>query len=386
MFVMLIIGAGGFFVSYTKISRPTSTLPTEPSYQFPDDFVWGAATSSYQIEGATREGRRGQSIWDTFCEENGNIVDGSNGDVACDHYHRVREDVQLMKNLGLKAYRFSIAWPRIYPNGNGNIPNPKGIAFYNKLINELLENGIEPWATLYHWDLPQALEDQYQGWQNEQIVEDFANYASTCFEAFGDRVKKWITINESWTVAVQAYEDGSKAPGKVVNPQVDVYKAGHHLLLAHAKASKVYKEEYSHQEGIIGISNCGDFRYPLDPDSQGDQEAAERAMLFQYGWFTDPLVYGDYPKEMRERIGERLPTFTEDQKKELIGSLDFMGLNHYSTLYASVKKEKSNYGGYWTDMDVEFSTDPSWRKNYMVSSNKLITRVLKMKAIEIFVF
>jgi beta-glucosidase/6-phospho-beta-glucosidase/beta-galactosidase len=213
----------------------------------------------------------------------------------------------------------------------------------------------------------QALEDQYQGWQNIQIVEDFAKYASTCFEAFGDRVKKWITINEAWTVAVQAYEDGTKAPGKVVNPQVDVYKAGHHLLLAHAKAAKLYKETYAHQKGSIGMSNCGDFRYPLNPDSHCDQEAAEKAMLFQYAWFTDPLVYGDYLEEIREWVGERLPTFTEEQREELIGSLDFMGLNHYSTLYASVKNEKSQFGGYWTDVDVKFSTDPSWCKNYMVS-------------------
>jgi hypothetical protein len=150
VFLLLAIGAGIFYVLHTKISHPTSTLPTELCYKFPDDFVWGAATSSYQIEGATQEGGRGLSIWDTFCKGDGNIVDGSNGNVSCDHYHRVHEDVQLMKNLGLKAYRFSILWPRIYPNGNEEMPNLEGIEFYNKLINELLANGIEPWVTLYH--------------------------------------------------------------------------------------------------------------------------------------------------------------------------------------------------------------------------------------------
>ena len=353
-----------------------------PSYhRFPEDFVWGAATSSYQIEGATHEGGRGVSIWDTYCTEKGKIIDGSNGDVACDHYHRIEEDVRLMKDLGLKAYRFSIAWPRILPNGKAGDDdddvNHEGIAFYNRLIDELLKNDIEPWATLYHWDLPQALEDEYGGWLSPKIVDDFGRYASVCFEAFGDRVKHWITLNESWTVSVQAYGDGTKAPGKVVDPQVEVYLAAHHLLLAHARAARIYRESFSEtQKGKIGISNSGDFRYPLNPESLQDRDAAERAMVFQYAWLTDPLVFGDYPAEMRVRLGDRLPRFTNVQRQELIGSLDFMGLNHYSTLYASAKKEKSIYGGYWADMDVEFSSDPSWTKNFMVSGFESILHTL----------
>mmetsp|Transcript_23241 Transcript_23241/g.49140 ORF Transcript_23241/g.49140 Transcript_23241/m.49140 type:complete len:549 (-) Transcript_23241:136-1782(-) len=334
---------------------------------FPEDFVWGAATSSYQIEGATHEGGRGLTIWDTYCEGKGNILDGSNGDIACDHYNRVEEDVRLMKDLGLKAYRFSIAWTRILPNGKleGGI-NPMGIAFYNRLIDELLKNGIEPWVTLYHWDLPQTLEDEYEGWLSPNIIEDFGSYASVCFEAFGDRVKHWVTINEPWTMAVQGYEDGTKAPGKIANPQVDVYLAAHHLLLAHARAVRTYQYSFSEtQNGKIGISNSGDFRYPLNPKSSQDREASERAMIFQYAWLTDPLVFGEYPIEMRIRLGDRLPQFTDAQRQEIIGSLNFMGLNHYSTLYASAKKEKPIYGGYWTDMDVDFSSDPSWPKNFM---------------------
>jgi len=166
-------------------------------HQFPEDFVWGTATSSYQVEGATHEGGRGVSIWDSYSKEKGKIVDGSNGDVACDHYNRMEEDVQLIKSLGLKAYRFSIAWPRIFPNGKGEEPNIEGIDFYNRLIDELLKNGIEPWVTLYHWDLPQSLQDEYGGWQSPNIIDDFGRYASVCFEAFGDRVKNWITLNES---------------------------------------------------------------------------------------------------------------------------------------------------------------------------------------------
>jgi beta-glucosidase len=191
-------------------------------------------------------------------------------------------------------------------------------------------------------------------------------YASTCFEVFGDRVKKWITINEAWTVAVQAYEDGTKAPAKVDNPPLDVYIVGHHLLLAHARAASIYKRDFApKQKGVIGMSNCGDFRYPLGPDSADDQMAAERAMVFQYSWFNDPLVYGDYPKEMKERISDRLPKFTKSEREELLGSLDFMGLNHYSTLYASSRTTPLQDGGYWNDMGVTFSSDAAWRKNYM---------------------
>ena len=362
------------------------TKPPSSTSKFPDTFVWGAATSSYQIEGATTEGGRGDSIWDIFCEEDGKIADGSNGDVACDHYHRVEEDVKLMKELGLNAYRFSIAWPRIFPNGTGKVANPAGIAFYNHLVDELINHDIEPWVTLYHWDLPQALEEQYGGWQSPKIIEDFGNYAYTCYEAFGDRVKHWITINESWTIAVQAYEDGTKAPGKISNPTLDVYVAGHHLLLAHARAARIYKTKFARrQNGMIGMSNSGDFRYPLNPNSQLDLDAAERAMMFQYGWFVHPLVYGDYPKEMKERVGNRLPTFTDAERQELVGSLDFMGLNHYSTLYASDKTEKSQFGGYWTDMDVSFSSDPSWRKNYMVSDVG-DQRLLKFSKFSLFHF
>lgn len=350
-----------------EIYRPSKpSIQRQRPFQFPDDFVWGAATSSYQIEGATQEGGRGVSIWDTFCQQPGKISDGSSGVVACDHYHRFREDVQLMKGLGLQAYRFSIAWPRIFPNGNDAEPNIDGIKFYNELIDELLMNGIEPWVTLYHWDLPQALESSYGGWMDANIVDDFGRYAATCFAAFGDRVKKWITINEAWTVAIQAYEDGTKAPGRVENPPIEVYMVGHHLLLAHARAASIYKAEFAPtQQGVIGMSNCGDFRYPLDPDSANDQKAAERAMVFQYSWFTDPLVYGDYPKEMKDRVGDRLPVFTVHERRELVGSLDFMGLNHYSTLYASTNTIPSQYGGYWNDTGVSFSNDKTWRKNYM---------------------
>ena len=400
--VSLPIGEHGRSGGEKEEIEDATTMSNNENLFFPSNFIWGTATSSYQVEGAVHEGHRGVSIWDTFCKEDQDheqqefviddrdrdhrrrrhIVDGSNGDVACDHYHRFRDDVLLMKRLNIKAYRFSIAWTRIFPNGRkgegkDSGSNPDGVAFYNELIDELLVHDIEPWVTLYHWDLPQALEDEYGGWLDPRIVDDFGEYAATCFDAFGDRVKHWITLNESWTVAVQAYEDGTKAPGLTDNPPVNVYRAGHHLLLAHARAVSMYRSSRipSHKsDGRIGIANCGDFRYPKNPQSLDDQDAAERAMVFQFGWLTDPLVFGDYPQEMKDRVGDRLPKFTLEQKEELVGTLDFVGLNHYSTLYAAAKKQPEEddeenrpvvYGGYWNDMAVDFATDPSWRKNYM---------------------
>jgi len=340
-----------------------TTDQPEGELYFPSDFTWGSATSSYQVEGAAHEDGRALSIWDTFCEDSENC-NGDNGDVACDHYHRIKSDVELMKSLGLKAYRFSIAWPRILPNGNGVI-NQAGIDFYNELIDELLANGIVPWVTLYHWDLPQVLHDKYSGWLSRDIVDDFGYYAQVCFDAFGDRVKHWITINESWTVAVNGYNNGVHAPGYLSNPAFDPYVVGHHLILAHARAVKIYRTMANHEGGMIGISNSGDFRYPRRPERDGDIMAAQRAMEFQLGWFCDPIWIGDYPQVMRDRLGDRLPVFTMEEQMEILGSSDFFGLNHYSTLLASAPSEVPTYGGYWADINVNFSHLASWKQNAM---------------------
>ena len=185
--------------------------------QFPENFIWGSATSSYQVEGAWKEEGKGPSIWDVFCLIPGKVQDGDTGEIACDHYHRISEDVALMKAMGLKAYRFSIAWARILPAGRGDV-NQQGIGFYNKLINELLAAGIEPWVTLYHWDLPAALEFEIDGWLGKEIPAVFADYAEVCFTHFGDRVKNWITINEPWVVAILGYGHGVFAPGGTPAP------------------------------------------------------------------------------------------------------------------------------------------------------------------------
>lgn len=331
--------------------------------KFPNDFVWGTATSAYQIEGGHNADGKGPSIWDAFCTIPDRISNGENGNIAIDHYYRFKEDVALLKSLGFKAYRFSISWPRILPEGKGKV-NEEGIRFYADLIDELLANGITPWVTLYHWDLPLALQMERDGWLNSEIATYFAAYARICFERFGDRVKHWITLNEPWVVSILGYGQGVFAPGRTSNSEP--YLAGHHLILAHARAVEVYKTEYAHQNGMIGITNNCDWREPLTNDPK-DIEAAERALLFFLGWFADPVFLGDYPEVMKERLGNRLPRFTEEEKAMIKGSSDFFGLNHYTTMYAQQEDSSmppaSVYGngGLSEDQDVRLSQDKSWK-------------------------
>jgi beta-galactosidase len=328
-----------------------------PYYPFPTNFTWGVATSAYQIEGAVDTNGRGPTIWDVFSAQPGRILDASDGRVACDHYHRVTEDVQLMASLHIQAYRFSIAWSRILPNGTGTV-NPEGVAFYNHLIDTLLAHQITPWVTLFHWDLPQALEDRYDGWLDVRTSEAFRDYAAVCYQAFGDRVQHWITLNEAWTIAVNGYGSGIHAPGH--QSATEPYIVGHNLLLAHGWAVEAFRQ--ANMSGKIGIANCGDFRFPL---TVAEQSTAERVMLFQYGWFTDPLFFGDYPSVMRERLGGRLPQFTARERELLTGSVDFLGLNYYSSLQVSTPTTPPAYTGYWTDIDACLSAHPEWKHNDM---------------------
>ena len=329
---------------------------------FPEDFVWGSATSAYQIEGGHNEGGKGPSIWDAFCKIPGRIKNNDSGDIALDHFHRYKDDIALLASQGFKAYRFSISWSRILPDGKGEV-NEQGIAFYNDLINELLDHGITPWVTLYHWDLPLALQMENDGWLNRDIIEYFTQYARICFERFGDRVKNWITLNEPWVAAILGYGQGVFAPGRTSNREP--YLAAHHLLLAHGNAVKAYREHFADQQGQIGITNNCDWREPLTK-SKIDQAAAERALLFFLGWFADPIYLGDYPDVMKARLGDRLPEFTEAEKLLLKDSSDFFGLNHYTTMYASDEPNidaNSNVfgnGGLSEDQDVALSNDESW--------------------------
>ena len=334
---------------------------------FPKDFIWGTATSSYQIEGAATKDGKGPSIWDAFSSIPGRTHRGETGTVACDHYHRFKEDIQLMKAMGVHAYRFSISWPRVMPTGKGKV-NEVGIQFYSDVIDALIEAGIEPWITLYHWDLPLALQLEEDGWLSSSIPDYFAAYAELCFERFGDRVKNWITLNEPWVIAILGHGQGTFAPGRISNEEP--YLTGHQLILAHAKAVELYRTKYSHQNGQIGITNNCDWREPLT-DSEPDKAAAERALQFFLAWFADPIYKGDYPKVMKERLGDRLPSFTSEEKQLIKGSSDFFGLNHYTTMYAShydgPKKTQSVYGngGISQDQDVDLSLDRKWEKTLM---------------------
>ncbi|MCB0534580.1 MAG: beta-glucosidase [Saprospiraceae bacterium] len=331
---------------------------------FPEKFIWGGATSAYQIEGAWNSDGKGPSIWDVFCMIPGKVHNGDTGAIACDHYHRMADDVALMQQIGLQAYRFSISWPRILPAGRGAI-NKQGIEFYNKLIDKLLEAGIEPWVTLYHWDLPAALEFEHGGWLSEATSDAFADYADVCFKNFGDRVKNWITINEAWVVAILGYGLGVFAPGRVSNSAP--YLAGHNLLKAHGKAVRRYREKYqSTQKGQIGITNNCDWREPLT-DSDADKQAATRALEFFLAWFADPIYRGDYPESMKSRLGARLPSISATDRQLIQGSSDFFGLNHYTTMYAAdasggaVPGNVYGNGGLSEDQDVSLSISPDWK-------------------------
>ncbi|XP_010413600.1 PREDICTED: beta-glucosidase 16 isoform X1 [Camelina sativa] len=328
-------------------AKKHSSRPILSRNDFPEDFIFGSATSAYQCEGAAHEDGRGPSIWDSFSENlPDKILDGSNGSIADDSYNLYKEDVSLLQEIGFDAYRFSISWSRILPRGTlkGGI-NQAGIDYYNNLINQLLSKGVKPYVTLFHWDLPQTLEDAYGGFLGAEIVDDFRDYAELCFQKFGDRVKQWMTLNEPYTVVHEGYITGQKAPGRCSNftkpdctggdAATEPYIVGHNLLLSHGAAVKIYREKYqATQKGEIGIAINTVWHYPYS-DSYADQLAATRATAFTFDYFMEPIVYGRYPIEMVSHVKDgRLPTFTPEESEMLKGSYDFIGLNYYSSLYA----------------------------------------------------
>ncbi|CAF1872763.1 unnamed protein product [Brassica napus] len=339
------------------LAQNNSSTPKLRRSDFPEDFIFGSATSAYQVEGGAHEDGRGPSIWDTFSEKYPEkIKDGSNGSVADNSYHLYKEDVALLHQIGFNAYRFSISWSRILPRGNlkGGI-NQAGIDYYNNLINELLSKGIKPFATMFHWDTPQGLEDAYGGFRGSVIVNDFRDYADICFKNFGDRVKHWMTLNEPLTVVQQGYVAGVMAPGrcsKFTNPNctagdgaTEPYIVGHNLILAHGAAVEVYRKKYKASkkqdstlflaiQGQVGIALNAGWNLPYT-ESAEDRLAAARAMAFTFDYFMEPLVTGKYPIDMVNNVkGGRLPTFTAQQSKMLKGSYDFIGINYYSSTYA----------------------------------------------------
>ena len=304
------------------VDLQTSSV-TKLAAAFPPDFLWGAATAAYQVEGATHEDGRGQSIWDTFSATPGKVHHGDTGDVADDHYHRYQEDVDLMARLGLAAYRFSIAWPRILPQGRGSV-NAKGLDFYERLVDALLAKGIKPFATLYHWDLPQTLQDE-GGWAKRETAYAFADYAEIVAKRLGDRVAGWITHNEPWVVSYLGNGVGVHAPGlKNVQTAVDV---GHHLLLSHGLAVPRLRALVT-PSTQVGITLNFTPVYPADerPETARDVALADS---FNVRWFVEPLFRGSYQDQFFANLGVNPPPIEAGDMATISTPIDFLGVNNY---------------------------------------------------------
>ncbi|PIN13627.1 Beta-glucosidase, lactase phlorizinhydrolase [Handroanthus impetiginosus] len=364
---------------------------------FPKGFLFGTGTSAFQVEGAATVDGKGPSVWDDFTLRTpSKIADGSNGNVAADMYHRFKEDIRTMKAMGFDSYRFSISWPRILPGGRTSAGiNRKGIDYYNELIDTVITHGMQPFVTLFHWDLPDILEKEYHGFLSKKIVDDFREFAELCFWEFGDRVKFWTTINEPWSVAANGYVRGTFPPGKpscpphrvlsklpshrsiqhpdatvpmarsysdvkydMSDPAKDAYTVARNLLLCHAATVNLYRTTFEvFQKGQIGIVLNSHWHVPLDENSPDDVAATRRALDFMLGWFFDPVLYGRYPQTMIDNVPpENLANFTPVESQMLKGSVDYVGINYYTTNYATNDPNPEGVG-YDADQKVEFRTE-----------------------------
>eukprot|EP00475_Leptophrys_vorax_P003421 TRINITY_DN12021_c0_g1_i1.p1 TRINITY_DN12021_c0_g1~~TRINITY_DN12021_c0_g1_i1.p1 ORF type:complete len:507 (-),score=94.57 TRINITY_DN12021_c0_g1_i1:249-1769(-) len=329
---------------------------------FPAGFKWGASISAYQTEGAWNRDGRGPSIWDSFAHAPGHISDNMTADEAVRFYDMYKLDIELMKKLGLRAFRFSVSWSRVLPTGqiSGGV-NQVGLQFYSDLVDALLEAEIEPFMCLYHWDLPQALQDQYGGWLSRQVVTDYVEYADLIFKTFAGRVQTFFTFNEPYAFAVQGFGVGSHAPGtgsRHANGDSfkDPYTAAHHMLLAHGYASRLFRNTYRklYPSTTLSIILSSDYHYPVD-NSELNIAAAERAQVWNLAWFADPVLRGQYPKEMLEAAGGNMTAFTVNESIVLTESLfngmgnKTLGLNHYTSHYTwqpqAGSQHKLRWGG-----------------------------------------
>lgn len=296
---------------------------------FPKDFLWGVATSAYQVEGAAQEDGRAPSIWDTFTRAPGKVRQDHNGDVACDQYHRYREDVQLMKWLGVKAYRFSVAWPRVQPTGRGAV-NAKGLDYYDRLTDELLANGIEPWCTLFHWDLPQALQDEFGGWADRRIVERFGDYAALVAKRLGDRIRSFFTINEFGCISSFGYQTGNFAPGLTL-PRREFAQVNHNVLLAHGRAAQALRAHCPLPPRVGVAENSA--TCPPVMETPEHIAAAQKAFRILNARYLTALMEGRYLPEFLEEEGQDAPSFNEADMKLIGQPLDFVGVNIYTPGY-----------------------------------------------------
>jgi len=326
--------------------------------RFPPGFLWGAATSAHQIEGARHEDGRGASIWDDFADPAGTFQEGSDPEVACDHYHLWPADLERMRWLGLKAYRFSIAWPRVLPEGRGRV-NPAGLDFYDRLVDALLEAKIQPYPTLYHWDLPSALQEG-GGWSDRAIVDAFVEYASLVVARLGDRIGSWITHNEPWCIATLGYEEGQHAPGH--RDPSEALRAAHHLLLSHGRAAEEIRARFPAAKVGIVLNYCPAHAASSKP---ADQDAARWFDGFFNRWYLNPLFRGSYPADgINDRIlrghlqSSELPFVQDGDMVQIATPLDFLGLNYYSRVI--MKAEPDGHPTATQTLPTDELTDMGW--------------------------
>jgi beta-glucosidase len=323
--------------SIAEAAAPGSSTPPTP-YFFPKGFLWGSATASYQVEGAVKEDGRGVSIWDTFSHTPGKTNNGDTGDVADDHYHRYKEDIQLMKAMGLQTYRFSVAWPRIFPNGTGT-PNPKGIDFYSRVVDELLANGIQPYCTLFHWDLPQALEDK-GGWQSRETSEAFANYAGYVSQHLSDRVQHFMTLNEMSSFVDIGYRDGRHAPGLKL-PAAKVNQVRHNAVLAHGLGVQAIRAHA--KSGVkVGLAENAEACSPIVETSE-HIEAARKAMREENAGYLTAVLEGKYTEAYLAHHAADAPKFTDADMKAIGSPIDFVGFNNYTTTWVRADNNARGY-------------------------------------------
>ncbi len=327
------------------MTKQSDNTPQDPAV-FPDNFLWGSATSSFQIEGATATDGRGESIWDRFCTKDGAIADKSDGKIACDHYHRYKDDVALLSELGLQAYRFSIAWPRVFPDGRGAI-NTKGLDFYDRLVDELLAANIAPFATLYHWDLPQTLEDK-NGWVNRDTAYSFVDYTAAVLARLGDRVTSWATLNEPFVSASLGYRTGEHAPGRKSLP--DSCAAAHHLLLAHGMAMPVIRDLAPQAEAGIVLNFTPAFAYS---DDEADQQACDVVNGFENRWYAEPIAGKGYPAETAEALGWEQKEIQAGDLETIAAPIDYLGVNYYTRQTIRGNQQKAPQTLPLTDMGWE---------------------------------
>ncbi|KFP41948.1 Lactase-phlorizin hydrolase, partial [Chlamydotis macqueenii] len=337
---------------------------------FPEDFTWGVSSSAYQIEGGWDADGKGPSIWDNFTHVPGNIKNNDTGDIACDSYNKVEEDIYLLRALGVKNYRFSLSWSRIFPSGRNNSINSHGVDYYNRLIDGLVANNITPIVTLYHWDLPQALQD-IGGWESSVMIDLFDSFADFCFQTFGDRVKFWITFNEPQVIAWVGYGEGTFPPN-VHDPGSAPYRVTHILLKAHARVYHTYDDKYrASQGGIIALCPNIDWVEPKTLSDPRDIEAADRYLQFLVGWFTHPIFKnGDYPEVMKWKVGNRselqnlpssrLPVFTAEEREYIRGTADVFCFNSYTSRIITHSTTRLRPFSYEYDQEVSTEVDSSW--------------------------